>query len=254
MSHESVLAHLYLEAVLPCLEALTEQDDTARALACRWNGRIRLSTGMRGPACTIELKGGRAQVTPSRLRRPDIALFFPGPSVLNNLFRGTGLRVALPWRGITKIRGLLAFSRLADRLQEVLDGHTAHTDLRAELTLGLMTRALAVIAGMDPGFREHAAKLRGVAEFSVSDAFAAHVDFSGPAPRAYPGRAASPDFILGFRDSPLFLAVAEDRVDVVAKACLGEITLKGDLHMGQVITVALDRIGRYLQQEAPHAV
>jgi hypothetical protein len=35
-------------------------------------------------------------------------------------------------------------------------------------------------------------------------------------------------------------------VDVLAKACLGEISLQGDLHMGQILNVALDKIGEYL--------
>ncbi|MCK7512630.1 MAG: hypothetical protein MZV70_57055 [Desulfobacterales bacterium] len=65
MVNESVLSHIFLKAVLPCLEALTAKDTQASQIASRWNGSIRFISGIRGPRCTVELKDARAVVTPS---------------------------------------------------------------------------------------------------------------------------------------------------------------------------------------------
>jgi hypothetical protein len=141
----------------------------------------------------------------------------------------------------------MTFSKLAERMQKVLESKDRETlELRAELMLGLMSRAIAVLARHDPDYKVQASHLHGVTEFRIRTGSASHVDFSGGTTKASVGRASSPDFILEFADSPLFLDVADDKVDVLAKACLGEISLKGDLHMGQIVNIALDKIGEYL--------
>ncbi len=247
MVNESVLSHIFLEAVLPCLEVLTNKDPQASQIASRFSGSIRFISGIGGPCCTVDIRSSRAVVTPKALPRPDIALFFPSALMLNNLFRGKGLTIPLPYKGLLKMKGLMVFSKVAERMQEVLDGKDAGAvELRAELTLGLMTRAVAVLANHDPVYKPMAARLHGSAEFRIRNSYASYVDFSGTEARAFAGGAKAPDFILEFADSPLFLAVSEDKVDVLAKACLGEISLKGDLHMGQILNVALDKIGEYL--------
>ncbi len=251
MVNEKVLSRVYLEAVLPCLEALTRRDDQASQIASRWNGSIRFSVGISGPRSTVELRNARAKVSPRALPGPDVALFFPHETLLNNLFRGKGFQIALPWKGLTRIKGLLTFSKLAERMQAVLESRDGTTlELRAELMLGLMSRAIAVLAQHDPEYATKAARLHGITEFRIMTGLASHVDFSGRAAKAYAGRASSPDFMLEFADSPLFLDVADDKADVMALACLGRISLKGDLHMGQVVNIALDKIGEYLLQEA----
>lgn len=251
MVNEAVLSRIYLEAVLPCLEPLTSGDPQASRIAGQWSGSIRFSVAVSGPRCTVELGGSRAKVTPSALPGPDVALFFPHVTMLNNLFRGRGLQVALPWKGITRIKGLLTFSKLAGRMQQVLESRDAETvELRAGLMTGLMSRAIAVLAVHDPAYRDTAAHLNGVTEFRIRNGPASHVEFRGGTARASAGTSSSPDFILEFADSPLFLDVADDKVDVLARACLGDISLRGDLHMGQVVNIALDRIGEYLLQEA----
>ena len=247
MVDEKVLSRVYLEAVLPCLEVLTQRDTQASLIAAKWNGSIRFSVGISGPRSTVELRNARARVSPSPLPGPDVALFFPHETMLNNLFRGKGLQIALPWKGITRIKGLLTFSKLAERMQAVLESTDSGTlELRAELMLGLMSRAIAVLAQHDPEYKPKAAHLHGITEFKIRNGLASHVDFSRGTAKAYAGRASSPDFMLEFADSPLFLDVADDKVDVLAKACLGQISLKGDLHMGQVVNIALDKIGEYL--------
>ena len=205
---------------------------------------------MKGPRCTVEIRDAKAKITPLRGSRADVGLFFPNAHMLNNLFKGKGLTIPLPYKGLFQMKGLMVFSKLAERMQEVLDGKdTTEVELRAELMLGLMSRAVAVLANRDPEYKSQAARLHGVAEFRIRGSYASHVDFSGPQPRHLPAMPLH-RISLEFADSPLFLAVTQDKVDVLAKACLGEISLKGDLHMGQIINIALDKIGEYLLKEA----
>ena len=65
MVNESVLSHIFLKAVLPCLEVLTAKDTQASQIAARWNGGIRFISGIKGPRCTVELRDARAIVTSS---------------------------------------------------------------------------------------------------------------------------------------------------------------------------------------------
>ncbi|HOM30044.1 MAG TPA: SCP2 sterol-binding domain-containing protein [Deltaproteobacteria bacterium] len=249
MVHAATLARVYLLAVLPCLETLSELDPRTQAIAGAWNGDIRLSVAARGPHCTVGIRGGRVAVFDRALAGPDVALFFPHPLFLNNLFKGKHLVVALPWKGLTRVKGLLVFSRLASRMQAVLEGRAGSPQLRAGLTIGLLARSLAVAATWDPLFKQDASRLEGVAEFSIRGGPGAHVHFQGGKATAYPGHAPSADFILEFANSEVFLDVADDKVDVMARACLGDVSLKGDLHMGQVLSRGLDVVGRYLLQE-----
>ena len=50
-----------------------------------------------------------------------------------------------------------------------------------------------------------------------------------------------------FDNSDMVLDVADDKVDVMAAICLEEMSLKGNLHMGDILNGFLDRLGLYLQ-------
>ena len=144
------------------------------------------------------------------------------------------------------MRGLLVFSKLSERMKEVLDGKDANAvELRAELMLGLMSRAIAVFANHDPEYRVllptstelHSSASRTVLPLTlISPALLHRHTWQGFIAGLIPGICRQPAVPL----------VSEDKVDVLAKACLSEISLKGDLHMGQILNIALDKIGEYL--------
>lgn len=249
MHDEKVLSRIYLDAVLPSLEMLTNEDAHASTIALKWNGDIRFSVGVNGPRSTLSFRDSLVKHHSGKTAHPDIILFFPGATMLNNLFRNKGVRIAIPAKGVTKLKGLAVFSALAKYMEKVLDGEAGCVDLRAKLTLNILARAMAVISSYDSEaqpFRHH---LNGVAEFRIKEGDAVHVDFTSPEPNALAGHAACPDFILEFATNQLFLKVSEDKVDVMVEACLENIVLKGNIHMGQILNNILDKIGHYLQKE-----
>jgi hypothetical protein len=95
--------------------------------------------------------------------------------------------------------------------------------------------------------RMHALQLQGSAEIAIRDLDAVHVDFTGENASYHSGNAQDPEFILTFSSSDVFLGVTSDTIDVMAAVCLEDMSLKGNLHMGQTIDIFLDKIGRYLQ-------
>jgi hypothetical protein len=246
MLDQKVLSRIYLDGVLPAMEVLTAEDPTASSLAGQWNGRIRFAVGFTGPRCDVLFENARVKVEPGAKRPCDIYLFFPNTAMVNALFSSKGISIPIPLKGFTRLRGMLIFSRLANHMEKVLGGNKANENLRAQLTLGILARSMAIIAGSDPEMRPLTKKLHGKAEFRIRDGHAVHVDFTGHEPRSILEPSGSPDFLLEFATDDLFLRVSEDKVDVLAEACLLNIGLKGDLHMGQTINVLLDRISLYL--------
>lgn len=245
MLDDKVLARIYLGGVLPALESLTGGNAEASLIAGQWNGIIRFVAGPGGPWSDVVFREGRIKVVPEGKSRCDIFLFFPTVRMANALFAGKGFSLPLPLKGLTRIRGLMVFSRLAKHMENVLDGKTGPESLRAKMTLGIMGRSMAIIAANDPEAAPLAKHLHGIAEFRIREGQAVHVDFHG-IPHFVAGPSGAPDFLLEFASDGLLLKVAEDKVDVLAEACLLNIALKGDLHMGQIVNSLLDRIALYL--------
>jgi hypothetical protein len=245
MLDDMVLAKIYLAGVLPALEPLTAGNAEASLIAGQWSGTIRFAAGLGGPRSDVIFREGRIKVVPEGKGRCDIFLFFPTLAMANALFAGKGFSLPLPLKGLTRIKGLMVFSRLAKHMEQVLDGRAGPENLRSRMTLGIMGRSMAVIAANDPEMAPLAKKLHGIAEFRIREGQAVHVDFSGST-RFVAGPSGAPDFLLEFASDGLFLKVAEDKVDVLAEACLLNIALKGDLHMGQIVNTLLDRIALYL--------
>jgi len=243
----SVLARIYLEAVLPCLETLTEADNEASRIASGWEGSIRFEVGLWGPRCLVDLRNGRARVSHGPAHKATIALFFPHPALLTNLFTGRQPALAIPRKGLFRLRDLAVFSRLAAHMQKVLEGQAGGRDLQARLMLGVMARSVAVLAVHDRDLSTAMSRLNGVAQFRIRQGPRAYVTFSESSAEAALGHAEAPDFTIEFSTSELFLAVADDAVDVMAKTCLGEISITGDIHMGQTMNTALDAVGAYLR-------
>lgn len=246
MGRTSVLARIYLHAVLPCLEVLTERDGSAKLIAGQWKGSIRFHVSLRGPSCTVRLGDGRARVSAVTYPGPTIALFFPHPAMLTNVFEGKKFALALPWRGLLSLAGLKVFSSLAKRLQEVLENDPDTSPLKAEMTLGIVARALAVLSVYDPVFSRPASKLTGTAQFRIRKGPGAYVRFRGKSAEAFTGICDGSDLTIEFDSGELFLKATRDEVDTVAETCLGRISVSGDLHMAQIINQGLDELATYL--------
>ncbi|MCK7512629.1 MAG: hypothetical protein MZV70_57050 [Desulfobacterales bacterium] len=182
--------------------------------------------------------------------RPDIGLFFPERPHAQQPLQGQRAHHPPALQGPfqdERAPGVLEASPSGCR-RSLTGKMQSAVELRAELMTRAHVQGHCCAREPRPGIQSAwLRQLHGAAEFRIKNGFASHVDFSGTDRQAHPPAGpSSPDFILEFADSPLFLAVSEDKVDVLAKACLGEISLRGDLHMGQILNIALDKIGEYL--------
>ncbi|MGC9325651.1 MAG: SCP2 sterol-binding domain-containing protein [Desulfomonilia bacterium] len=243
---EKTRARMYLGAVLPALEILSHHDPAASSLAAQWNGSILFRIGLQGPRTTLTFHQGTVEVFPSQMPGADIILFFPTYAMLTRLFTGKP-SIPVLCKGLSKFRGLRMFTRLARHLEQSLAGHGSDVVTRSIMMLTIVARAIAILAEHEGESRQLSTHLSGVAEFRITNTAAINIDFCAGKPIVRTGHASLPDFLLEFTSPELFLEVAEDRVDVMAQACLERIHLKGDLHMGQTISVFLDKVSHYLQ-------
>ncbi len=248
MLDQVVLARLHLEAVLPNLEIMATDDELSRPIAGKWNGSILFKAGLQGPSSTLTFSNSKVTLKPGRPLRPDVTLFFPTEKLMNNMFTGSGVGFPLVLKGFTKLKGLITFMKLAKRMEKVMKGPNPPMSLKAKLTINTIPRGLAILLNYDKAMEEQRSHMpEGVAEFRIKDGFAAHVVYKNGHAHADAGHAKDPDFIMEFSSDKTALDVADDKVDVMASICLGDISMKGNLHMGDVLNGYLDRLSLYLQ-------
>ncbi|MEA3223197.1 MAG: hypothetical protein U9P49_08550 [Thermodesulfobacteriota bacterium] len=247
MLNEKILARLHLEAILPNMKTMAEEDSKASEIAKGWDGSIYFMAGVSGPRATLQITNSSVKVTPGKAGKPDIVLFFPTERLMNNMFKGSGVGFPVPLKGFTKIKGLTTFMNLAKRMEEILKGDKAPAELKAKLMLNTVANAMVIIANNDEEAKpmlEH----KGVTEFSIKDGHAVNIEFTGTKAIGKIGNADAPDLILEFSTPEIFLDVSDDKIDLMAAVPLGDIAIKGDLHMGEMAALPLlDKIGLYLQ-------
>lgn len=247
MRNEDVLARIHLDAVLSNFEILAQEDTDAGSTARAWNGSILFMVGVAGPRATLEISNSKIKVTPGRVGSPDIVLFFPTAKLLNNMFTGTGVGFPVPLKGLFKAKGLIVFMKLAKRMEAVMKGGNPPKELKAKLLVNTLGRTIATIAAYEPESKAAARSLRGVTELRIKNGAAVNITFTGDSVTAKGGNAPDPDLVMEFGTQDLFLDLADDKVDVFAAICLEDMVLQGDLHMGDVVNVFLDKVGVYLQ-------
>lgn len=247
MLNEKILAMLHLEAILPNMETMAEEDSKALEIAKGWDGSIYFIAGVSGPRATLQITTSSVKVTPGKAGKPDIVLFFPTERLMNNMFKGSGVGFPVPLKGFTKIKGILTFMKLAKRMEEILKGDIAPAELKAKLMLNTIARAMAIIANNDEEAKPMVGH-RGVTELRIKDGYAVNIEFTGTKAIGRIGNADAPDLILEFSTPEIFLDVSDDKIDLMAAVPLEDIAIKGDLHMGEMAALPLlDKIGLYLQ-------
>src|SRR3974390_253092 len=144
----AVLSELYLKAVLPCLSDLTQQDPLARAALEDVSASIVLRI-LNGTAVTVELRQGLASFSVGATARPSVVLLFLSDSHLNAFFAGAKWAVPILLWGAWHVPALVRFSRLAELLKAVLDGHASvlgdGNGRRLHARLSLMVAGLGLV-------------------------------------------------------------------------------------------------------------
>ena len=153
MLDERVLARLHLNAVLSNFELLTKDDPKAASIAAAWSGSIYFKSGLSGPNSTLTIANSSVGFIPGKEGNPDIVLFFPAYKLLNNMFKGSGIGFPILLKGLTKVKGLITFMKLAKHMEEIMKGPNPPKSLKAELTLNTLARGIAVLANYDEEIR-----------------------------------------------------------------------------------------------------
>jgi putative sterol carrier protein len=250
MPNENVLAHVFLDAVFTNFELLAQDDPESAAMIAGKNVSILFVAGIGGPKATITISDSQIKVTPGKVGNPDIVMFFPIKKWMTNMLSKKGFGIPLPliapWK-LHKAPGLLTFIKLGDRLDAILQGPNPPKKLKAKLLLNTIAKTIAAICNNEPESKATADTLHGVAELSVKNGYAVNILFTGSSVIGRNGKADEADLIMGFDNDDIFLNLADDKVDVMAAICLGDMVIAGDLHMGDVVNTYLDKVGVYLQ-------
>jgi len=250
MPNENVLAHVFLDAVFTNFEILAQDDPEAAALIAGKNFSIMFAAGIGGPKATITVSNSQIKVTPGKVGNPDITMFFPIKKWMTNMLskKGFGIPIPIiaPWK-LHKAAGLITFMKLGDRLDKILQGPNPPKKLKAKLLLNTIAKTIAAICNNEPESMASASTLNGVAELSIINGYAVNILFTGSSVIGRNGKPEDADLIMGFVNEDIFLNLADDKVDIMAAICLGDMILSGDLHMGDIVNTYLDKVGVYLQ-------
>jgi hypothetical protein len=252
----AVLCRLYLNAVMPCLDALASNDAAARDIL----GDTRAKLVFRvqgGPAITIGIADGAVTVTRGAAAGAAVILHFFSDRHLNASFAGK--RWALPllaWGG-WRIGLLTRFTRLTDRLKAVMDGSAEVLATAEGRALHARLSLIAAGLGLGPLARgdssaQAALSLAppGLAVFAIRGAHHATVWFDhgsrdcnagwGPPPR-------EPDVEISFIDSAVAFAALRGEIDTIAAIGAGQIRVSGLIPLADGVNMAMERLSDYLQ-------
>lgn len=252
----AVLSRLYLGAVLPCLTALVAHDPEAREIL----GDARASIVLRilnGPAATIHFRGGEVDWQDGAAGGASVVLLFFGDRHLNALFSGKKWAAPLPVWGGWRFGLLARFSRLAARLEAVMDGHpqvladAAGRHLHARLSLIAAGLGLHALAAGDAFAR---AALRhiphGLASFTIEGEHHATVWFdhgSADCAAGWGEPPRRPDVSIVFVDADTAYAALREEIDTLAAVGAGRIRVDGLVPLADGLNFVMERLGVYLQ-------
>lgn len=256
----AVLSRLYLGAVLPCLTDLAAQDPTAQQILGATRATIVLRI-LAGASATVHLRQGRVDCENGSARGASVILLFASNAHLNAFFSGKKWAVPLPVWGGWRIGLLARFSKLAERLEAVLNG--APLVLKSASGRRLHTRLSLIAAGLGLhalACGDHASRqaLRsvpiGLAAFSIDGQENATVWFNHDAADNASGWGTPPrrpDVCIEFADIDVAYAAMRDELDAMAAVGSGQITVQGLVPLADGLNFVMERLRIYLPPPAP---
>jgi hypothetical protein len=258
----AVLCRLYLCAVLPCLSDLAEQDLEAREFAGELQASIVMCV-LGGPAATIHLQRGRIRWS-GRIdwrndagRVPSVILLFLNARHLNAFFSGNQWAVPLPVWGGWRFHLLARFSKLAERLEAVLDGVSNVIDTKAGRRLHARLSLIAAGLGLEPLAEGDEAARRmlrslpqGLASFNIEGEQRATVWFEHGAagcPAGWGEPPRRPDVRITFGDVDTAYGALREEIDTLAAVGGGQIRVEGLVPLADGLNLVMQRLRPYLK-------
>ncbi|MDE1171173.1 MAG: hypothetical protein PW734_08210 [Verrucomicrobium sp.] len=254
----AVRSRLYLHAVLPCLADLAAHDLAAREILEGARGALAFRV-LGGPAATVRFDGPAVCHQPCRVA-PDAELLFLSSAHLNAFFSGKKWALPLPLWGFWRVGLLARFSRLAKRLEAVLDGAPAILAIAEGRRLHARLSLIAAGLGLGPlaeGDAEAQGMLRalprGLASFSIDGEADTTVWFDNAAPPAAgwgepPSRPAAR---VTFGDVETAYGALRDEIDTLAAVGSCKIRVDGLVPLADGLNFVMERLRVYLQPAKP---
>jgi hypothetical protein len=253
-----VLSRLYLEAVLPCLTDLSEQDPHARAIMGDTRANIALRI-LGGPKAVVSFDRGRIVCRAAADSLPSVTLLFYTRGHLNAFFAGAKWALPLPIWGGWRVGLLNRFAKLAARLDAVLNGQpqvlasAEGRRLYARLSLIAAGLGLAPLAQGDPDAIHMLQTLpQGLAAFRIEGEPNSTVWFdrrSGKAVAGWGDPPRRPDVSIVFGNIDLAYAAMRDEADTMAAIGAGDMTIEGLIPLADGLNVVMERLRIYLQPQ-----
>jgi hypothetical protein len=255
-ANPAVLSRLYLTAVLPCLTALAAHDPEAHDIL----GNTQASIVLRiwdGPGVTIRLERGAVAWASGAAPGASVVLLFFSDRHLNAFFSGLQWALPVPVWGGWRVGLLARFTRLAARLEAVMDGHpqvlnsVAGRALHARLSLiaaGLGLNPLAM--GDEPARAALCHVPHGLASFTIEGEQNATVWFdhgSADCAAGWGEPPRRPDVAITFVNADIAYGVLREEIDTLAAVGAGQIKVVGLVPLADGLNFVMERLGVYLQ-------
>ena len=252
MSSEIVKARLYLYAVLQLFEEVAREDKEAKKIVSKLEGVLQFSAPS-GLAAQVEFRDNGVKATPGKDKKADVILFIPSVKMVNNMFSGKGFALPIPIKGLLKIKLLLGFMKLGDRLafyMELSDkppkGDTKK--LISTLLLYAAVFGAAEVGEADPEEKEAVKKMPdGTVHVEVKNGPSVYVTKTGNKFKANKGRPRDYTAYLGFKDFDTAYAMLTAKIDIFAAICIGDIEISGSIPMLDEMGYFMERAGKYLE-------
>lgn len=252
MIQQDVLARLHLSAVLQNIEEVVDFDPEAKEIVKDWHHVMQFSCPG-GIGAHIEFGQGRARVFRGSTSWPNVALWFPTATMLNNTFMGKGFSLPIPWAGGWKIDLLKGFTELSKRLEFYLKPSKETLKKRENFEFhvrGLLYTSvfgLKAVGEGDRKVRKYIEACRdGVVEFRILGGPSAHVMVKKGKIFPYKGPAEEPNAIMELRDYDVAFGLFTGTMDPMALVGKSALRIAGYIPLVDNLNAALDRLAHYL--------
>jgi hypothetical protein len=252
MSNKIVKARLYLYAVLQLFEEVAREDKEAKKIASNLSGVLQFSAPS-GLAAQVEFRDKGVKATPGKAKKADVILFIPTVKMVNNMFSGKGFALPLPVKGLLKIKLLLGFMKLGDRLAFYMEpgDKPPKGEVKKIISTLLLYAAVfgaAEVGEADPEVKEAVKKIpNGTAHVEVKNGPSVYVTKTGSEFTANKGRPRDYTAYLGFKDFDVAYGMLNGQLDLMAAIPVGDIEISGSIPMVDELGRLMERAGKYLE-------
>lgn len=246
-------ARVYLRAILPLLEIVTQDVEKYKNMIAPWNCVVQVETlGDSEAAAHIIIKDGVLKVEPGRHPSPTIGLGFKTLEQMN-VTLGGGMA------GVPKIKGMLHLILLVkvmlllNSLKMLMPAFVAKTDeekmLKVKMLLGMVTTAMQEMCNSGDEFIGRL--VRGskgkVIQWEVPQGPQAHVILDSPQIHAFSGKHAKrPYLIMKFADLDSAYKVLSGELDAVQATASQAMKLRGPSEYGMRIGNMMKRVENFM--------